>query len=194
MSLFQLVQSLTGNPLLDRLMVVFAEYLVLLIPLALVYLWFIDDEGRYDAIFAFTAVVLGLAISYILGLFESHPAPYQSFETILSEAPENSFPSQHTAVIFSMVWPLIYRVRKKLSALLLVAASLTAFGRVYTGLHFPVDVAGGILASLIGFGTAYLGREYIEKFAELCIRIEEKCYEIIGWNLRDFLDGLKKKF
>lgn len=176
MSLFSAIQSITGNPALDNFMVVSAEYLVLLVPVSLVYLWFFrrDGNGRSDSFFSFFTVLLGLVVSYVMGMLYSHGTPYmQGFETILTEAAENSFPSQHTTVIFSLVWPLAYRKRKKLAGVVGTAAMLTGFARTYTGLHFPLDILGGVGTSLIGFFLSFLMEDYIEKISDTIKTIEE---------------------
>lgn len=167
---YSFIQSFTGNRFLDLFMIFSAEALVLLVPITLVYLWFQGEEGKTDSLLGFTAVVTGILSTYALGLFYFHQPPqYQGFETILTKELENAFPSQHTATMFSLVWLMIYRGRKRISSVLLVAAVLTGIGRVYTGLHFPVDIIGGVGASLVGFGTAYIFEDRIEKlgsFAE----------------------------
>lgn len=185
---FAAVQSLTGNALLDSAMVFSAEYLVYLVPLVLGFLWFGKRREKFDALFAFYGAVAGIALTYLFGIFYYHQPPHlQGFETMLMNSPENAFPSQHTAATFSVVWPLLYRGRENFAYLLLIGAALTGFARVYTGLHFPVDVAGGVLASLVGFGTVYLGEGYLEKFSDLVIKvwdeIERVLEEKIGVNL-----------
>lgn len=167
------VQSLTGNPLIDSVMVFSAEYLVLLVPLTLGYLWLQGRKGRRDMFFSSAAVVAGIGSTYILGLFYYHQPPqFQGFETLLTKELENAFPSQHTAAAFSIVWPLIYQERYRLSAVLLVAAALTGFARVYTGLHFPLDILGGIAASLLGFAAAYILEDRVESLESWFSRLE----------------------
>ncbi|HET7322719.1 MAG TPA: hypothetical protein VFJ06_00115, partial [Halococcus sp.] len=85
------------------LLVVLAEYLVVLIPLVLVGLWL--TGSRETAFFAFVTVVVSIAVSYSMGVLYSHPAPYMVSQTLVTGPPENSFPSQHTTVMFAMVWP-----------------------------------------------------------------------------------------
>lgn len=166
------VQSFTGNPFLDSLMVFSAEYLVLLVPAVLVYLWFRDPE---DSVFGFSAVVAGIASTYVLGLFYFHSPPqFQGYETILTKPMENAFPSQHTAAVSSLAWPLLYQERFRLSALIFTAAAFTGIGRVYTGLHFPVDILGGVLASLIGFSLVYLLEHRIYRLAAGVERLEAR--------------------
>jgi membrane-associated phospholipid phosphatase len=47
--------------------------------------------------------------------------------------------------------------RKRYAIILTVEASLVAFSRIYTGVHFPTDVAGG---ALLGAGYAIIIGSY----------------------------------
>lgn len=178
---YSFVQSMTGNPLVDPAMVYAAEYLVFLIPLALSYLWFRDRGAKKDSLFAFYATVGGILSTYVLGLLYYHQPPHlQGFETILMNEPENAFPSQHAAAAFSVVWPLLYRGRERIGYVLLGAAVLTGFARVYTGLHFPLDVSGGVAASAISFGAVYLLEGYVDMISDLLVDTWNQVMERLG--------------
>ena len=185
---FGFVQSLTGNPVVDELMVFSAEFLVLLVPVTLVYLWFQGEVGRLDSVYAFTAVIAGLIVSYaVLAQVYQHESPFQIYQTISSGEPENSFPSQHTTVVLSMVLPLIWQSRRKLASLFIATGVLTGFSRIYIGEHFLIDILGAGLASIIGFGAMYLVQkhldEQIRQITNLGHRIQEKVFSILPLNL-----------
>lgn len=165
--LFRFLQSMTGNPMLDQLMIFFAELLVLLVPVTLVYLWFKGEDGRKDSLYIFTAVVIGILASYaVLGQLHQHASPYQNFDTIASGEPENSFPSQHATAVLSMVLPLFWRKREKLAGLLLGTGVLTGFARIYIGEHYLVDILGAGAAAVIGFGAVYLIERFLDDQVE----------------------------
>jgi undecaprenyl-diphosphatase len=76
-----------------------------------------------------------------------------------------SFPSNHAtnnfaaAVFFYILYP-------KLKWVLFITASLVALSRVYLGLHYPSDIAGG---ALIGSAFGYIfarGALWIEKYLD----------------------------
>ncbi len=176
---FGFVQSLTGNSLIDELMVFSAEFLVLLVPLTLLYLWFQDDQGRLDSIYSFTAVLSGLIVSYVvLAQVYQHDSPFQMYDTIASGEPENGFPSQHTTVVLSMILPMIWQSRKKLASLFLVSGILTGFSRIYIGEHFLIDILGAGLAASIGFIVMLLVQRYlseeVKQLAELGYKVQKK--------------------
>lgn len=97
------------------------------------------------------------------------------YETLLVDAPENSFPSQHTTVVFAFAWPLFYlQDRWQAGLVALALASLVGISRVYVGVHFPIDIVGAVGASLLGFALVSAARGLIMKFASQCIRIENR--------------------
>lgn len=149
--LFLWVQGFTGQPLIDELMVFLAEFLILLVPVTLLFIWFkgMDFEARELSAFTFFTTVTGLILSYVMGVLFFHQEPSAVFQTIASPSGENAFPSQHTTVILAAAAPLLYRGRRKLGALLLSAGLLTGFTRIYVGAHWPVDILGAVLAASI---------------------------------------------
>jgi undecaprenyl-diphosphatase len=160
---------------LDPALVFLAEYLVFVIPLVLVALWFTGRRGKLDGLFVFAAVVAAIAISYGLGLVYSHPPPYAvESGTVLTGEPGNAFPSQHATAAFGMVAPLLYRGRRRLAAGFLVVALLVGVGRMATGLHYPVDVVGGVIAAGLGFGVVWVGRVYVERWARVVVEVEAR--------------------
>lgn len=183
------------------MMVFAAENLVYLVPIALLYLWFTSQEeqsnssvrmalvppwfsaedGKTKSVFIFVTIVVSLMISYGMGQLYAHPAPYViSQQTLLGGVPENSFPSQHTTVMFAFAWPLFYlqdRCRDGLVAVIL--ASLVGISRVYVGVHYPIDIIGAIGASFIGFALVYAIRGPVMSFADQCVCIEEYVIEVM---------------
>jgi undecaprenyl-diphosphatase len=64
----------------------------------------------------------------------------------------HSFPSGHTATSFAGATALSLVYPRGTPAFLLLAAAI-AYSRLYVGVHFPLDVAGGVV---IGVVTALL--------------------------------------
>ncbi len=64
----------------------------------------------------------------------------------------NSFPSGHTATAFSLLFLTVYFFpTKKVFWMAAIYAILCAYSRVYLGQHFPIDLAGGIIAAILSF-------------------------------------------
>lgn len=64
----------------------------------------------------------------------------------------HSFPSGHTATAFAGATMLSFFAPRAAPAFYVLAAAI-AYSRLYVGVHFPLDVAGGIV---IGVATALL--------------------------------------
>lgn len=168
---FMWIQGLTGNSLLDQAMLIFAEYLVILVPLSLIYLWFTDRE---TSAYTFYTTVLGIVISYAMGMMYFHKNPSATLETIVaSNSLENAFPSQHTSTVFATALPVLYREKKKIGGLLLTSAFLTGFARIYIGEHWPVDILGATVAAGLALIISELTWEHLEPVWKPALELSE---------------------
>lgn len=71
----------------------------------------------------------------------------------------HSFPSGHTATSFAGATALSLLYPRGTPAFFVLAAAI-AYSRLYVGVHFPLDVAGGIV---IGVATALLLLEAVRR-------------------------------
>jgi len=156
-SLFIFLNQQLHNPLLDR------------------FFPFITNAGNFKAILIFAAIFIfwkgkwPLRITLLLSIFSliiSSSISEILKETICRVRPlwviENtrllvggthsySFPSAHASSMFSVVSIFIYRYRDKkwLTGILLSLALLVSYSRIYVGVHYPLDVLGGIIIGLL---------------------------------------------
>ena len=103
------------------------------------------------------SVLISFLISQLIGLLYFRPRPFISnFQVVndINPLSEKSFPSDHTTIAFALA-AAVYCSHKKLGIFLLILAFLVGFGRIYTGVHYPLDVLGGILVGIISALLVY---------------------------------------
>ena len=91
----------------------------------------------------------GLAALVKAAVGENRPSEPDALVTIPHS---HSFPSGHTATAFAAATVLTALVPRAAAAWFVLAAAI-AYSRLYVGVHFPLDVAGGIA---VGVATALL--------------------------------------
>jgi undecaprenyl-diphosphatase len=130
--------------------------------LATLSLWFLDRPGvsyrwRTASLSALTAAALGLVVGQVVTHLWVRDRPFVAHpgDTLLLVPPshEPSFPSDHAIAAFAIAFAVAILGGRLAGALFLAAASMIAISRVFVGLHYPGDIAGG---ALIGLGAAAL--------------------------------------
>lgn len=98
------------------------------------------------------AAVLGLMMNYALGWAFPYPRPFMIGlgHTFLPHAAENSFPSDHATVMWTLALALLANGRSLWMACIGIGlAALTSWARIFLGVHFPFDILGSIAVSFI---------------------------------------------
>jgi undecaprenyl-diphosphatase len=159
-SLFHLINSVWTNPLLDTLMPTLSWagsfgmiWLVLLGAVAA----FGKKTGRKIALAGLVALAIGFASSTLLKDLTMRPRPFLSLDEVrlLVSAPHSyAFPSGHTTSAFAAASGTALAAKKLLKrvplwcwATLPLAAAIS-YSRIYVGVHWPTDVAAGMLLGL----------------------------------------------
>lgn len=136
-----------------------AEWLIFLVPTALVLLWAGGAGPRREvALRAFLAALCALGVNALIGQLWYSPRPFvaEVGHTFLLHAPDSSFPSDHATSIFSVALVLAFSSvppARNLGLLLLPLSLVVAWSRVYLGVHWPKDMFG---AFLVAGGVALL--------------------------------------
>jgi undecaprenyl-diphosphatase len=152
--------SATASPLSVRLADIIASQLIYAIPFILLALWIWGSPDKRAGL-ASTAIaaVLALGTNQLVGLLWYEPRPFMIGlgHTLMTHAPENSFPSDHTTLFLTVGFGLIAtRAASTWGKLVSASGALVAWARIYLGLHFPIDmVASALMACLFG-GVAVL--------------------------------------
>ncbi len=178
--IFYNINGLAGKyPTLDYFGIFFAKYLIWLMVFIILVWWFSLQRTRpsgnwpYEGkkkwlIFGQILVGVGLVvlINQLLSLIHFRERPFINLDVLnLLGIPlsQKSFPSDHAAISFAMALAIIF-YNKKLGWFLLVSAILVSFGRIFVGVHYPLDVLGGfVIAALTILFINWLMHKYYFK-------------------------------
>ncbi|MFH1790136.1 MAG: phosphatase PAP2 family protein [bacterium] len=167
--LFFNIHNLSGKSrFLDVFSYIGAKYVIFFMTILYVFLCliFFPMYGRvvYPVIYPLNAFILswlvGLLISLLIGKMARRPRPYITYSDKVKKKFSawfswKSFPSDHaftaflfffSAMIFSVPFYWIF----------LPLALWVGWGRVYCGVHYPLDIAGGFILAGLMIGTLFL--------------------------------------
>lgn len=109
---------------------------------------------RHAAYEAAWAGLLAIMVATLLSTTIGRIRPFHTTQDIAllipSPASTYAFPSAHTSVAFAIAAALAYG-NASLGVVAFIMAALVAFGRIGTGVHYPTDVAGGIIVGIGSF-------------------------------------------
>jgi undecaprenyl-diphosphatase len=156
--------------------------------LILLALWF-AGRGRMQREYNQRAVLcaagsigISSAIVAICNLFYDSSRPFEEIEGVRQIAErifycptDPSFPSNIAAVTFAIATAIWLGGNHRLGGFLCLPAILICFARIYAGVHYPLDILGGIA---IGILSAYLTYKLLlpllDPLIKLLLRVARK--------------------
>ncbi len=163
------------TPLLDTIMLEFTAIgtgSVVLMIAGISGMFLYLTRHKYSALLLLVSTAGGIALNAVLKLGFHRPRPH-----IIewgTQAVSSSFPSGHAmnaAIVYGTVAYLAARLQKRLrwkiatlvTALILIAG--TCLSRVYLGVHYPTDVAAGVVIGLAWAGLCMAALESLQILA-----------------------------
>lgn len=150
--LFFLIFNLNGKSgLLDQLMIFGATYLIYLVFLLVLIL---AIRGKVREKKAVLLILIGLPVAILLVkiihifIHESRPFVGFNFLPLVAEKMDASFPSRHATIISSIALSFAY-FKSKWAIPLLLIMLWVGISRVFVGVHYPVDILGGFIVSVV---------------------------------------------
>ncbi len=128
----------------------------------------IPKKTRRIGICASAALVLSFCVNnLVIKNLVGRIRPYEMIEgltRIVDPESDASFPSGHTACVFSVGTGILLSAKKKLPGILLLCFGvLMGISRIYVGAHYPTDVICAAIFATISAVAAYLIFRLIEK-------------------------------
>lgn len=151
--LFRYINGIAGRSLvLDVLGIFFAVHLIGLMLLITAIAALIRKKISIFTL-AVASGALGALVSQIIGLVNFRPRPFVFLEGVnqlITKLPTSkSFPSDHATLAFALAASVYLSGEKKLGLVLFILAFLVGAGRIFVGVHFPLDIAAGALLGIL---------------------------------------------
>lgn len=151
-SLFFSIYNLSQkSQVLDSIVIFITNYVIYL---TILLSFILAIKGKIAEKKAFLLIILGIPISILLimgiHLFIHEPRPFITFNFVplADNKPDLSFPSRHATLMAVMTFSYLY-FKSKWSFLFLTLMALVGISRIYVGVHYPLDILGGFLVSLV---------------------------------------------
>ena len=169
-NLFILINSFAGKSgFLDFLAVFFASYFgYILLAAALYAIFSLSGWKAKIRQFSFSALTIILSwgiLSEFIRFFYDKPRPFAILEVtkLINHSANGSFPSGHAAFFFALSFS-IFSLNKKFGWYLTASASAIGLARVFAGVHWPLDIAGG---AAVAFFSFLIVEKYILNFKKV---------------------------
>jgi undecaprenyl-diphosphatase len=162
------------------------DYFALIVSmLVLVWLWFATTNPARRIVYqkaGLTSLIAVALVSIMIGIINAHvfrvrpfnALPPDSVHLLFYRPHDSSFPSNFAAVIFSIAVPVFLK-NKTWGGFMLGLAILSAFGRIFIGIHYPLDVLAGaglaLLATLVALAIMRVSQPWIDSLLGLVQRI-----------------------
>ena len=110
-----------------------------------------NRKYRYIGVLCIAALdITSICGEGIIKNIVQRPRPFNEIhgvQLLINKPTSWSFPSGHTASSFTVFW-IIFRELKTLAVPVFITAAAIAFSRMYLLVHYPSDIAGGIILGI----------------------------------------------
>ena len=165
--LFRLINDLGFQiPALNPVFIFIAEYFLYLLIIVLV-LYLFKDNGKHRimVLAAVVSCLIAVILGKIVGQFHYNVQPFVTLENVnqlIEKEVNNSFPSDHTILSFTICMTLFLFDKWKFHFILV--GLLVAVSRVWVGVHYPFDVLTSIVLSIVAtFIVSMVFKKFITK-------------------------------
>lgn len=170
--LIELINNKIKTDFLDKFMVQFTNLggLVFISLFVFSLVIFGNERIKFMGVQAAMTLFISQTITYILKSLLSRERPYNILEhlnTFGITLKDYSFPSGHSSASFSVATTIAFNI-PKLSIVVLLIAFIIGVSRIYIGVHYPTDVAAGII---LGISSALVVHVYLLDYVKSLVDI-----------------------
>ena len=148
------------NSAVDQFMIFCASDLVFIIfALTVVLLGYLLHKRQIATVLWFVG---SLVVTYVLlqvaaSLYVDHrPFVDHHLTQLVAHAAGKSFPSDHTTVTAAIAAALLFLTPfKRIGIAVAICAFLIGFARIFVGIHYPVDILGGLVVGTVGGAVTF---------------------------------------
>ncbi|ARF49510.1 MULTISPECIES: undecaprenyl-diphosphate phosphatase [Pantoea] len=183
-TLFTAINATPDSPhWLLQLATFIARDVIAIVPLLIVALWLWgprDQVASQRVLVLKTGIALlyALAISWCVGQLLPHPRPFAigfGYQ-FLHHAPDDSYPSDHGTTIFTFALAFLFWHRLWSGVILMVVGTAIAWSRIYLGVHWPMDMLGGLLVGMLGCLASHLAWQL---YGERLLNVLNPAYRLL---------------
>ena len=194
-SVFQIINHLAvSDRFLNPFMIFLAEKAEYFFFAAIIFYWFYPKtNNRKMVVEAILAACVALSINGAIGHFFYRARPFVTHHVnfLIAHAKNASFPSDHATAAF-VIATAIWIWTKRDGWIWLIIAAGIALSRVWTGVHYPLDVIAGMV---IGVTIAFVVHSLFSRFEKMK-KVREAIigvYERVEGNLFKKTNMLRKR-
>lgn len=141
---------------LDFVMIFGAEYAIYL---TLIMIFAIAFKGEVSEKKALVLTLFSLPVLFIIikiiHLFFFEPRPFVTLDIspLIQHNADASFPSRHTTIISAIAFAYVI-FKSRWAFLFLALLAWVGISRIYVGVHYPLDIIGGVFVGIISVAVA----------------------------------------
>lgn len=152
LSLFFFLFGLSNRlEFLDQLMIFGAEYVIYL---TFIFIFILAIKGgireKKALLLSLICIPIVILIIKIIHLFFFEPRPFtiHDISPLVLHSADAAFPSRHASIMSMVAFSYVY-FKSKWSPLFIFLLFWVGISRVYVGVHYPLDILGGILTAVV---------------------------------------------
>lgn len=165
-AIFFLIYNLSHQShFLDSLMVFGAKYLIFLTVFLMGIFIFKGGVGeKKAAVLSIGSFALAFFLETIIHLLFYLPRPFIAYQIspLINHDNSSSFPSTHTAAMAAIAFSY-YFYKSRLAPIFLFLMIWVGLARVLVGVHFPLDILGGIALGFISTSLAWQFKSWLKR-------------------------------